>query len=359
MVARRLAEVSSLGRFKNINGVISKPCARQNGYVSVMVHNKKYYMHRLVAIAFKIPRDHSSQQTVDHINGNPSDNRLCNLRWASTSEQIQYSYVNNTERKSSAKKLSKPVLGRKIGEEEWTEYKSCHAAARQLVIGAGSISKICRGKGKSIHSYEFQYATPNEPEVLENEEWRNVLNTTAAVSSLGRFKNVLGVISDPSPKSSGYVRVKIHHKGYYIHRLIMDAFEIPRDNTSQQTVDHINGNPSDNRLCNLRWASTSEQIQYSYVNNTERKSNAKKLSKPVLGRKIGEETWIEYESINSAARQLKIPWGPIGKICSGKGKSIHSYEFKYATPNEPEVLEDEEWRMIDEAMLTEAKKEGS
>ena len=150
---------------------------------------------------------------------------------------------------------------------------------------------------------------PNEPEALENEEWRNVLNTTAAVSSLGRFKNVHGVISDPSPLKSGYVMVKIHNKSYYIHRLIMDAFEIPRDHSGQQTVDHINGNPSDNRLCNLRWASKSEQIQYSYANNTERKSNAKKRSKPVLGRKIGEEEWIEYESSHAAGRQLKIHAG--------------------------------------------------
>merc|ERR1712087_489230 len=53
---------------------------------------------------------------------------LINLRWASSTEQSQQTkhlYATNTERKSSAHKRSKPVLGRLIGTtDEWTPYVS-------------------------------------------------------------------------------------------------------------------------------------------------------------------------------------------------------------------------------------------
>ncbi len=60
-----------------------------NGYKSVHLHNdgkkKHLFIHRLLAEHF-IPNP-ENKPTVDHINRIRGDNRLCNLRWATSKEQ--------------------------------------------------------------------------------------------------------------------------------------------------------------------------------------------------------------------------------------------------------------------------------
>ena len=97
-----------------------------------------------------------------------------NLRWASLSEQIQHSYATNTNRGSNAFRQSKPVKGRKIGDKEWIVYPSGQEAGRKLNLDGGSIRTICRGERKTIHGYEFEFAEPNEPASIEEEEWADV-----------------------------------------------------------------------------------------------------------------------------------------------------------------------------------------
>ena len=169
-----IAQVSSLGRFRSTTGVISKPSPRADGYVKVRINGKLQSIHRLIAIAFELPRD-EGQTTVDHIDNDPSNNLLSNLRWASPSEQIRHSYATNATRKSSAPKQSKPVRGRRLGEGAWTSYASVSEAARQLGLYQGHVSACSAGKLKQTGGFEFEFATPAEPANLEGEEWRDVV----------------------------------------------------------------------------------------------------------------------------------------------------------------------------------------
>ena len=86
-------EVSTEGRVRSLprattNGGILKPIYSKDGYASVHLsregHDKIKRINRLVAEAF-IPNQENKPE-VNHLNGIRDDNRLCNLEWATTSE---------------------------------------------------------------------------------------------------------------------------------------------------------------------------------------------------------------------------------------------------------------------------------
>lgn len=71
----------------------------------------------------------------------------------------------------------------------------------------------------------------------------------------------------------GYVNVKLFKKNHYLHRLVflMHHGHLP------QFVDHIDGNPANNRIENLRAASRSENA-WNYKKPTTNKSGYKGVS---------------------------------------------------------------------------------
>ena len=254
MVKKR--QVSSYGRYTNCRGVISTPKAQKSGYIHIQIQYKTYSLHRVMALAFDLPRK-EGQNTVDHIDGNPSNPRLDNLRWASYKEQMEYSYSTNKDRESSGYRQSKPVEGRVVGTDTWIKYNNSYDVSRKLNIHPSNVRTCCNGKCKRVEKYEFRFAEANEPDVLDGEVWTKYKNVN--VSSYGRYKNCHGVISTPKPYKSGYVDIRIQKKTHSLHRVIALAFDLPKKE-GQNTVDHIDGNPSNNRLDNLRWASHKEQI---------------------------------------------------------------------------------------------------
>ena len=153
---------------------------------------------------------------------------------------------------------------------------------------------------------------PNEPENLENEEWRNIADSKAQVSSLGRYKDVNGVVKTPTAHVSGYVNVMLDLKIQRIHRLIAQCF-LPPPLSGQTQVNHKDGNPLNNHLSNLEWVTPSKNVRHSFANNKDRGSSALKKSKKVRATKDGQ---IQiFASTSEAVRKLGTDHGTISYYC--------------------------------------------
>jgi hypothetical protein len=303
--------VSDHGRVKSCTGVMGYPTPKKSGYVQVGIGGKRLSLHQVILAAFEVDPPSPAHKYVNHIDLNPSNNRLANLEWTTHALNMQHSFANNPHRKSCAGKQSKPIRGRKDGEEEWVEYESLSHAARVLGISSGSICTSIYKGYKAGSAYRFEFSEPTEPALLEGEEWKAW--GAAEISNLGRYKDCRGVVKTPAPHPDGYTLVVIGRKNHLIHRLVAELF-LPPPGPGQTQVDHIHGVEQGNAWWNLRWATRSQNIEYTYA-NPNRKSNAPKRSKKVRVRKIDGTEWRVFSSVCEAARVLGLAPAGIARCC--------------------------------------------
>lgn len=73
-------------------------CLKKDGYNQIMINGHSYYTRRLAWAYVYGDFPEGGQPLIDHINGNPSDNRIANLKISSHSENMknQKMQSNNT-----------------------------------------------------------------------------------------------------------------------------------------------------------------------------------------------------------------------------------------------------------------------
>lgn len=153
-------------------------------------------------------------------------------------------------------------------------------------------------------------------------------------SNLGRVKSlprnnmkhehILKIYTNPA---NGYQYVGLSKNGksksVRVHKIVMEAFTDYRGNgyDKKHTIDHINGNKADNRLCNLEVCSQSENQNRAYKLG---------LQVPKGVEVINLDTLEIFASYTDASRSINGGQGEmVARVCRGERSHYRNHHFAH------------------------------
>ncbi|PEY76288.1 NUMOD4 motif-containing HNH endonuclease [Bacillus thuringiensis] len=161
---KKIYFVSTTGKVKNIDKAtgkvrILKLTKRTDGYMQIAIGetNKKYYVHRLVALAFMPnPED---KPTINHLDGNKENNAIGNLEWATRKEQETHARKTGLKTKGVTPIIILDSNGEVIAKHNTTVEAFASYDGRQVYY-----SKDVQVIGNVIAMRQSYYDTLNENE---------------------------------------------------------------------------------------------------------------------------------------------------------------------------------------------------
>jgi hypothetical protein len=250
---------------------------RADYYLEIGLHGSLYLVHRLICRAFR-GAPPSREHTTDHLakygdqRKERQDNRAENLDWKDASGQC-----NNRTLTGAPRSDDRPLEVRSERARagwtpgEWTWFQSQGKAAEAMGVHSVSVSDWLAGKKRCSLGWRLRWAPFAEPQddlpaTDEDpaEVWVQV-DATTRVSNHGRAEQPYHKSEKKrkyTPRATegtgGYPVISVGGKpNLYFHVVVFDA-HCPGVR-GDRTVDHINRDPSDARLSNLRPYTMAQQ----------------------------------------------------------------------------------------------------
>ena len=262
---------------------------------------RRFKIHELVAKAF-VPNP-EGYTFVRHKNGRLQDNRADNLEW------VEDRPVKKKKKKT--KRTSKTVYASPILE----------VLDDDLLEGDVPESDISDGEiWKDVMGFDGRYKISKNGRVVSF--WRKKSRCIKATAD--STKNGGYLLSYQLRDKDG----KIHHK--MVHMLVAEHF-IPNP-LGYKSVMHIDGNPQNNNVDNLRWTERSVQHRVKKSEDYKKlKGKHNLMTTQEVEQYYTDGTYINtFKSISEAAEKTKCSCGAIKSVLDGTASSTGGYVWKYS-----------------------------
>jgi hypothetical protein len=290
-------EASTLGRIRNIKTKsILSSSTDMGGYLAMNLYdingNKiNLKVHRIIAETF-IPNP-EAKLTVNHENKKRTDNRVCNLTWATHQEQIKH-----------MKTFEPPIKKNKIADIPLDDllneiWKPVSGFDRYFISNMGRLKY-----------YKYKRNT------LKYNKDDKMIITTGVIQS--------GYLT--STISNG----KDNKETFRIHRLVAREFLTNPD--MLPFVNHKDGSKTNNKLDNLEYISPSDNTKHAHDTGLYKKGGKRAIYKLDNYYKIDKE----YDSILNAKKELKLG-NSLTDILKGSKKSCKGFYWCYKENYEKEL----------------------
>ena len=288
---------STLGRIysEKVGKILEGWSYATDGYIKlkIMLNNKATDIsaHIMICTIFHGHKPHSTY-TVDHIDRVKTNNTPSNLRWASKSEQA----------------LNRNIKARTYLIAQIQNNKIVDFFDKQTILEIFDVDDIIIPPEGIFHSGYLWISEKFTNLDLVNEVWRSI-NIKGAIYSISNMGRVITTRKKfGSTNTDGYKQVGLVGQTFYMHRLVMIAFNgIIGDGL---VVNHIDSDRTNNRLDNL------EIVTYS-GNSIHAVSSGSKSAIPVCQISLDGNIMGKFLSIQNAADATGINPKNIGNCANG------------------------------------------